>query len=186
MRSLLIPPLAIAGLLAASGLLAACGKELSEAEQRAHNEAVVNEIRAANDMPPPLDDIVPEAITQTEIEANDLLGMACSYAPGTSGAVRLIARESDAVVKINGQLVRFAADPGSRALPANTRTLYNGTEYVLRLSLEDAPVTREATEEDLPSAIEDSGTQSYEGTMWLYDRWDRIVYTGTGATRCES
>lgn len=160
--------------LAAALSLASCGEELSEAEQRAQDEASVSVIRAANDMPPPLRDIVPEAISMAEIEANDLIGAACSYTPGTNGAVRLIARESDAVMKLNGALVRFAADPGSRDLPANTRTLYNGMQYALRLSLDNA-----ARGENPPAA-------GYEGTIWLYDRWDRIVYTGVGAAQCDS
>lgn len=152
--------------------LPSCGDEPSEEELRAKNAAAAEEVRATNDSPPPLRDIVPEAIESGEIEANDLAGEACAYAPGTSGATRLIAREADAVIKLDGELMRFAADPGSRALQANTRTLYNGMEYVLRLDMNEV------------AATDDEANGALEGTMWLYDRWDRVVYTGTGAVTC--
>lgn len=160
----------LATLFAISLLLTACGEALSEEEQRAANAAAADEVRAANDAAPPVEEIVPEPIEAAEIEANDLLGAACSFAPGTSGAVRLIAREADAVIKLGGDLVRFAADPGSRQLPANTRTLYNGTQYALRIDIDE----------------EAAGEGLYQGTLWLYDRWDRVVYTGTGAVRCST
>ncbi|RJY08440.1 hypothetical protein [Aurantiacibacter aquimixticola] len=157
-------------LLAACGLLTSCGEELSEAERLEENAAVAERVRQANEAGTPLVEITPETISDADREINDLLGDACSYAPGTSRAVRAIARESDAYVKIDGQMVRFAADPGSRELPANSRTLYNGREYVLRFAIEDAAAADTVK----------------EGTMWLYDRFQRTVYTGTGPVMCES
>lgn len=152
--------------------IAACGSELNEDEQAAADAAVAERVREANDAPPPLVEIVPDAIGYPEMEANDLLGAACAYAPGTSMGARVIARETDAYMKIDGEMERFVADPGSRELPGLTRTLYNSREFVLRLEIEDA---------DAGGANEVS---TYEGTIWLYDRWDRVVYTGTGAVQC--
>jgi len=153
-------------------LATACDEAPLDAEQESENAALVERVREANDAGPPLDEVVPETIGYPDMEANDLLGQACSYAPGTSMGVRVIARETDAYMKIDGELVRFAADPGSRMLPANSRTLYNGLKYTLRLAIDDPPAEGE---------IEDT---AYEGTMWLYDRWDRVVYTGTGSVNC--
>ena len=153
-------------------LTTACEYEPSEAELESENAALADRVREANDAGPPPVDVVPETITYADMEVNDLLGLACSYAPGTSMGARVIARETDAYMKINGEMVRFAADPGSRELPAKTRTLYNGRQYSLRLAIEGAVAEGES-----------EGT-TYEGTMWLYDRWDRVAYTGTGTVNC--
>ncbi|WP_340587757.1 hypothetical protein [Erythrobacter alti] len=153
-------------------LATACGEAPPDAEIESENAAVVDRVREANEAGPPLGEVIPETITYPDIEANDLLGLACSYAPGTSMGVRVIARETDAYMKIDDEMVRFAADPGSRELPAKTRSLYNGRLYSLRLNIEE-PMTEGEIE----------GT-THEGTMWLYDRWDRVVYTGTGTVNC--
>ncbi len=162
MRCFAVFPLAL--------FLAGCGETLSEEEQRAQNEAIAERVREANATASPLEEVLPEVIGYPDMEANDLLGLACSYAPGTSMGVRVIARETDAYMKIDGEMVRFAADPGSRELPAKTRTLYNGSAYALRLAIEDP--------------ADEAGADTYEGTLWLYDRFDRVVYTGSGTAVC--
>lgn len=161
--------LAIAALVL---VLGACSDQLTAEEQAAEDAALAERVREANDTGPPLEEVVPETIGYPDMEANDLLGLACAYAPGTSMGVRVIARETDAYMKIDGEMVRFAADPGSRELPAGSRTLYNSREYALRLAVNEVVAEGE---------VEDT---TYEGTMWLYDRWDRVVYTGTGTANC--
>lgn len=160
------------GIVALALGVAACGQALSEEEQAAENAQLAERVRDANEAGPPVEEVVPETITYPDMEANDLLGLACSYAPGTSLGVRVIARETDAFMKIDGEMVRFAADPGSRELPSQTRSLYNGREYALRLAIDDVVEEGE---------IEDT---TFEGTIWLYDRQDRVVYTGTGTANC--
>ncbi|KLI63837.1 hypothetical protein [Aurantiacibacter marinus] len=150
----------------------ACTEAPLEAEQESENAALAERVREANDAGPPIEQVVPETIGYPDMEANDLLGLACAYAPGTSMGVRVIARETDAWMKIDGELVRFAADPGSRELPAKSRTSYNGQKYSLRLDVGGTVAEGE---------IE---ATTYEGTMWLYDRWDRVIYTGSGTTNC--
>lgn len=161
---------------AAFVLLAGCGEEMSETEQQAEDAAMVERVREANDAGPPVEEVVPETIGYPDMEANDLLGQICAYAPGTSMGVRVIARETDAWMKIDGEMIRFAADPGSRELPANTRTLYNGRKYTLRLSIDD-PVSE-------GESGSGNGSATSQGTMWLYDRFDRLVYTGSGTADC--
>jgi hypothetical protein len=153
-------------------LLAGCGNALSDEEQRTQNAAIADRVREANSAGPPVEEVVPEVIGYPDMETNDLFGRACAYAPGTSMGVRVIARETDAWMKLDGQMIRFAADPGSRELPAGTRTLYNGQKYSLRLTIEDVVEEGE---------VEDS---TFAGTMWLYDRLDRLVYTGSGSANC--
>lgn len=155
--------------------LVSCGDQMSDAQKAEEDRILAERVREANDTAPPLVEVVPEPILYPDIEANDLFGLACSYAPGTSMGARVIAREADAFVKVDGDMLRFAADPGSRELPANTRSLYNGREYSLRLDIQD----KQAGEE-----VGDGGALLYEGTVWLRDRWDRVIYQGTGAVNC--
>ena len=45
--------------------------------------------------------------------------------------------------------------------------------------LETLPIAREVGEQ-----VGDGGAVLYEGTVWLRDRWDRVIYQGTGAVNC--
>ncbi|WP_338244816.1 hypothetical protein [Aurantiacibacter hainanensis] len=148
---------------------------MSESERAEQDRAVVERVRNANETAPPLVELVPEPILYPDLEAHDLLGQVCSYAPGTSMGARVIARETDAYMKIDGDMLRFAADPGSRELPAKTRSFYNGREYSLRLEIDDEVPSEDAGED---------GSRFSAGTVWLRDRWDRVVYQGTGAVDC--
>ena len=124
--------LAIAALVA----LAGCDSGPSPEEQAEKDARDVAMVQAANEVMPPLALVTPEPLLLPDIERYDLYGMACNYAPGTSLGTRVVSRESDAFVKIDGEVHRLAADPGSRELPMRTRTLYNGKEYSLRLAID--------------------------------------------------
>lgn len=154
-------------------LLAGCGEEMTPEEQALRDERDVAMVQAANAVNPPIKLITPEPILPPDIERHDLDGAGCSYAPGTSFGTRVIAREVDAFIKVDGEIVRLAADSGSRELPQGTRTLYTGRAYSLRLSIsgegEPAP----------------SGGVDYEGTVLVRDAYGREVYEGTGLARCK-
>jgi len=115
---------------------------------------------------------VPETILYPDIERHDIYGASCAYAPGTSLGARVIARQADAFMKIDGEIVLFAADPGARELPYGTRSLYNGREYSLRL---------EIAGDGMQSGEE---VMEYEGTINLRDQYDRVIYSGTGTAQC--
>ena len=160
---------AIAGLL-----LAGCGEELSPEEQAARDERDIAQVEAANNTQPPLELVTPEPILLPDIERYDLSGAACNFAPGTSFGTRVVARENDAFMKIDGEVVRLAADPGSQELPMKSRTLYTGKDYTLRLAIDGEG--------------EQAGGESvnYEGTVSVRDAWGREVYEGTGLAQCGS
>lgn len=160
--------------LAALLVLAACEREPTPEEQAMADARDVAMVEAANDITPPLKLVTPEPILLPDIERWDLYGEACNYAPGTSFGTRVVAREADAFVKIEGEVHRLAADPGSRELPMHTRTLYNGKEYSLRLTMEPQ------------GAAEGEETPDYEGTVILRDQWGRVVYEGTGLAQCKA
>lgn len=161
---------AIAALL----VLAGCEREPTPEEQAQADARDVAMVEAANEVMPPLEEVTPEPILLPDIERYDLYGEACNYAPGTSLGTRVVAREADAFVKIEGEVHRLAADPGSRELPMHTRTLYSGREYSLRLTM-------------VPQGEAEGGEATdYEGSVILRDQWGRVVYEGTGLAQCKA
>ena len=159
-------------------VLAGCADEPSPDEQAQSDARDVAMVEAANNVMPPLEQVTPEPILLPDIERFDLYGEACNYAPGTSLGTRVVSREADAFVKIEGDIHRLAADPGSRELPMRTRTLYSGKEYSLRLAIE--------SEGEGGGEPEAAGTADYEGTVTLRDRYGRVVYEGTGLAQCKA
>ena len=160
--------------IAALLVLAGCDREPTPEEQAMADARDVAMVEAANEIMPPLEEVTPEPILLPDIERYDLYGEACNYAPGTSFGTRVVAREADAFVKIEGEVHRLAADPGSRELPLHTRTLYSGKEYSLRLNM-------------VPQDGAEAGeTADYEGTVILRDQWGRVVYEGTGLAQCKA
>ncbi len=168
MRRYLVAALALAS--------CACSAEADESMDAAEQARVVEAVRLANNAKPGIVEVVPEPILYPDIERWDLYGQACAYAPGTSLGARVIAREGDAFMKIDGELVRFASDAGSRQLPMRTRSLYNGRAFSLRLEITD-----NGEQVNLKN-----GPGTYEGTIWLRDQWDRVVYQGSGTVSCAS
>jgi hypothetical protein len=151
-------------------LLAGCGDDVTPEEQAAKDNSDVALVERANDARPPVVQISPEPLLDADIERHDLKGEACSYAPGTSLGARVIAREADAFMKIDGEVERFAADPGARELPLHSRSLYNSKNYALKLEIDGQPA--------------DSEKAVYEGSVTLFDRFGRVVYEGTGPAQC--
>jgi hypothetical protein len=181
----------VLGLAGIAMLLAGCS-EVSPEEQAAADERDVAMVHAANKAAPPVQLVTPEPILLPEIERYDLLGEACSYAPGTSLGARVIAREADAFMKIDGEIERFAADPGSRELPMHTRSVYNSKDYSLVLALKDDGADA-APEGESDAGGEAGGEgerrrvpENLEGSVTLRDAYGRVVYEGVGLAQCSS
>jgi hypothetical protein len=165
-------------------LLAGCGEDLAPEDRAAADERDVAMVEEANKAMPPQRQVTPEAILLPDIERYDLLGEACSYAPGTSLGARVIAREADAFMKIDGEIERFAADPGARELPMHTRSVYNSKDYSLVLSLRSGRVSTEDASDDPGGDVVVDGRVNYEGSVTLRDAYGRVVYEGVGLAQC--
>ncbi|HEY6815704.1 MAG TPA: hypothetical protein VI168_09215 [Croceibacterium sp.] len=170
-------------LAGATLLLAGCSDEVAPEERAAADERDVALVEAANKAAPPVVPVTPEPILLADIERYDLLGDACSYAPGTSLGARVIAREADAFMKIDGEIERFAADPGARELPNHTRSVYNSKNFALRLALRDAPAEPDGEAEAQAGPTIASG--DFEGSVTLRDAYGRVVYEGIGLAQCD-
>jgi hypothetical protein len=102
----------------------------------------------------------------------------------------VIAREADAFMKIDGEIERFAADPGARELPMHTRSVYNSKGYSLVLGLRDASDTDDTAQpadtikDDAPTADPTTSGGNYEGSVTLHDAYGRVVYEGVGLAQC--
>jgi len=175
--------------------IAACGDEMTPEEQAQADERDVALVEQANRALPPLRPVTPEPLLLPDIERYDLLGETCNYAPGTSLGARVIAREADAFMKIDGEIERFAADPGARELPAHTRSVYYSKNYALRLELredsgedsgpDEAPATDVTG--SVPSEADAPRLEgSYEGSVTLRDEHGRVVFEGVGLAQCRS
>ncbi len=150
----------------------ACGETLTREEQEQRDREAVALVEQANGVEPAVSQLVDETILYPDMERHDIYGASCAYAPGTSLGVRVIARQADAYMKINGEMIRFAADPGARELAYGTRSLYIGRDYSLRLEIAGEGVQ---TGEEV---------MEYDGTISLRDRYDRVIYSGTGSAQC--
>jgi len=165
-------------------LLAGCGDDLSPEERAAADERDVALVEQANKAMPPQRQVTPEPILLPDIERYDLRGEACNYAPGTSFGARVIAREADAFMKIDGEIERFSADPGARELPMHTRSVYNSKDYSLVLSLKGGSVAAEGASDDQGADVVADGRLNYEGSVTLRDAYGRVVYEGVGLAQC--
>ena len=155
---------------------AGCGNELSDSEQTKQAEAAVAAVERVNNAAPPMVEVVPEPLGYPDIEANDIFGQSCAYAPGTSLGARVIARESDAFMKVDGKCCALRQTPAlascrcARALPIMDRPIRCASPLMTK---------------DTPDPQSEE-TTLYSGTIFLRDRWDRVVYQGSGTVSCGS
>ncbi|HLV06864.1 MAG TPA: hypothetical protein VKY80_04250 [Croceibacterium sp.] len=165
--------------------LAGCERELTPEEQALADERDIALVQKANSSIPPMVPVTPEPLLLPDIERFDMLGEACSYAPGTSLGARVIARQADAFMKIDGKIERFAADPGAPELPAHTRSVYHSKNYSLRLELREDAASEEAGPDGPAEDARSDGQRYYEGSVTLRDPHGRIVYEGAGLAQCK-
>lgn len=171
-------------------LVVGCGSDASPEERAAEAERDMALVERANATLPPLDEVTPEPIAYDDIERHNLTATGCNFAPGTSLGTRVIATDGAAHMKLDGEMVRFAADSGSHELPPGIRSRYLGREQELQLALAEQDERAEAdTAADEAAAGDDSaadhrGTVDYEGTVTLRDAFGRIVYQGSGLAQC--
>lgn len=154
--------------VALSLFVVGCTDPLSEAER----EDAVAEVEA--NQQPPVEQFEPEPIRYREIEKYDLFGAGCSFAPdgGGLGAVAIAMADEGYIIR-DGDLLRFAADAGSRELPYLARSKYTGLEYSFILDLDEAGGEQSGME-----------TTDYRGSLVVRDAGDRVVYEADGLVQC--
>lgn len=152
--------------------LASCGeRELSPAEQAELDEEAIAQVEAAQKPPPaPLS---PQAIRYPDIERHEIYGASCAFVPdgGGVGAIAIAMREAG-YMKLEGDIERFAPDPGSSELPLGTRSKYVGGAWSFQLEL-----TGDASQ---------TGSETFEHRARFTVRNDRdqIAYEAEGLAQC--
>jgi hypothetical protein len=131
MRSLILAPAALAACIALVGCDS--GKEPRKLSDKEASRIVANVNRGASFQ------IEPEPILEEQVKKLRFRSAGCVFSPGTGGhgAIALAMKEAG-YIKVDGEIVRFAADSGSRELRPGVRTRYFGTTYWFKLALTDA------------------------------------------------
>ena len=113
-----------------------------------------------------------QPISYMDIETAKLSGPSCSYASGKSMAAVVMAMNSEAVMKIGGELKRFTLDPQCDKLEKGTGSRYVAPGYVL-----DLAVKQERRREH-------AGTIGFSGSVRLSDGKGRVLYATDGDVQC--
>lgn len=161
-------------LLFGACLLAACGPEMSAEEKAAADAQAIAAVEA--NQQPPVMPVAPEKILYPDIEQHELYGTSCAFAPegGGLGAIAL-AMEDAGYLKLDGEVLRLAADKGSGELPMLAREKYDGKAYSFRLELDQSAGTQEGIE-----------TINYPARLTILDAADRVAFSASGIAQCGS
>jgi hypothetical protein len=114
----------------------------------------------------------PQPIGYPDIEANELYGASCAYASGTSMAPIVIAFADEAVMKIDGAILRFRVDEESEGswLGEDSRYLADDRVLLLTIAGEGTPASEE--------------TANFTGTVRLIDGAGAELFATKGTVQC--
>lgn len=146
---------------------------MSHEEQDRQDAADVAVVDAAQKAQPPLQPIVPQAITFADIEANDLFGAGCYLLTGNDDAMVFLGDDVRGAMKLDGKIVTFAADAGSTRLPYSAYQRYTSTAYSAEFSVPEG--------EPQSTGLE---TSRWPGSVTIRDAFERPVYEGKGMLEC--
>lgn len=164
MRAVLLLPLI---------LLAGCDEGMSDAEKKAKEEADVAYVEGLQAKDPPPKPILPQAIGYPDMEAYKLFGAHCAFAPGDSIGAVVLAMDETAWMKLEGKMIRLAADKGGEKLPMDTWRHYDGKEYSLELAIDRNAAGSPASQ-----------TVNYPGELAVRDPYGQLVYGAKGTVQC--
>jgi hypothetical protein len=153
--------------------LGACARQPTPEEIAAQERRDIAQVEAVQKQKPPPQMIAPEPILFPDIEENDLFGAGCAFAPGDSMGAVMLTRDKVAWMKVGGDLVRFASDPGSAKMPLGTWSRYSGKEMALALT--------RSTDEGEPDGEE---TTRWRGRLTVTDPFDQVIYDQAGLVQC--
>ena len=161
-------------LVCAVVLLAACAEKLTPEQQAAADEKAIAEVEATQEVA--AQPLAPQKILYPDIEKYELFGTSCAFVPegGGLGAIAL-AMEDSGYLKLDGEIVRLAADKGSPELPMSARAKYDGKAQSFSLTLDEAAGKQQGIE-----------TINYPARLVIRDTVDHTVYEATGIAQCGS
>lgn len=118
--------------------LAACGSDddgNGKPERKLSDKDASALVKQVNDASVP---IVPEPILDYEIKRLRFRSAGCVFSPGTGGhGAMVLAMQEAGYMRVQDQMVRFAADDGSAMLKQGIRARYFGTSHWFKLTFTD-------------------------------------------------
>jgi hypothetical protein len=124
---------------------------------------------------PPLNAIQPEGIDYFVIKSNKLYGGGCNFVADGGGMNAIVlAQEKEAIVKLDGKIVRIPADTGSQLLPETSRTRYADAAHILIL----APVPG-------GRSLVNGVVQSLDTRLMITDAHGRTQFAAKGQVQCK-
>jgi hypothetical protein len=135
--------------------------------------ADVEEVVAANDGSAIA--LEPKPIGYPDMERHDIYGFGCSFVPegGGIGAIAVLLLDAG-YMKVDGEVLRFAPDPGSSENAAGVRMVYDSASHSLKLTL--------AEETDAEGKAPEA--QGYDARLTVRDAKSREVYRANGYAQC--
>lgn len=147
--------------LSSLAMLAACGDD--EPKHKLTSQEASRIVKQVNDATLA---IQPQPILEQEIERLRFRSAGCVFSPGAGGhGAMALAMKEAAYMKVENELVRFAADSGSPEIRPGVRSRYFGTTNWFRLSFTDG----------------EGGAHLIVG-----DHADHIVFDAEGKVWCDS
>jgi hypothetical protein len=152
--------------------LVSCGHKRSPQDQAVRDARDVELVKRANRTAIKM--IAPQLILYPDIEANQLQGAGCAFAPENGlGAVLLTRSDGRAYMKLADKVVLFSADAGSADLPMGARSRYLGNGLVLEFAINT-----------LDAGATGPKLATYSGRLTVHDAERNMVYDKPGSVQC--
>lgn len=150
--------------------VAACEAQPEPVDKAAQDARDVAMVEKAQKMRPPPEDLIPEIITDADLEEKDVLGGFCAMQHPSGLHYLAVVRPDDGWIKLDGELVRLSPDKGSPQQPYGTWAKYDGREYSMRMRVTAGDAEME------PGAS--------PGELLVRDSFDREVFSISSQIDC--
>ncbi|MCB2089339.1 MAG: hypothetical protein R3E18_09350 [Sphingomonadaceae bacterium] len=121
----------------------------------------------------PGEDFEPGKILYPDIETNELFGASCAFVPDGGGIAAIaLAMEEGGVMKLNGEITRFAKADSTQQLGAPLMA-FTGDIYGFSITLDEASARSHG----------DSATE-YDGQLEVRNSEGQGVYKANGLVQC--
>ena len=160
----------VLSVILAGAMLAGCGQKDPAKQAAADARDVAMAERMSRE---PLQPIVPEPITASQITRYGLDRTACSFRRDGTGDPLFMAGIQEGFMRLSGDLTRLAARTESAELPGHARGTYVGLSNRVEFSA-------------LPDKDGASGAKSWPARMIIHDQQERVAFTADGLMTCNS
>ena len=137
------------------------------------SDAKIAEVEAAQIVP--AEELAPQPIGPDLVAEQGSGGEGCSFVPADGGTGPILVTRPDvAYMRLDGRMVRFAADKGSTRLPLDGWSKYVGKSQSLQLTFDNSGEGRGAAQ----------AARSGDALLNVKDRHERTVYEAAGTVEC--